>query len=1554
MALSSNTNTELPRTSQEYLYDVVDVTKDKLKSLKQDIDFSQEVNFDKDLDQLNIDMDRYFNGFLQTDRNTVISLDTGKQSKVSDIILSNNKTDMDALTRYVLKESRFLEKLDQFETKEVRETIKLFMSELTVYKKNILQNQNTNDPYTNTLLSGPSSPDWSSPSSDLEWSYTYPDHYVQPYEVSSYTNVETMHIENIYKNTRVRRTLEKIFDNEKPGSKELTWASFNVNLSLEDGLAGIIIAFREAMATHNQLFSALQPYISTENGQISFDLEAKDIKQLIKQGLITYKKKTPTDLIKIAKIFTRAQWWDLDTFASLLQSKPNIAMAVKEWNNALEMTGNSRNDKEANTSTLITWDNVLSFLCDFNSDGLLSASYNKTHAPQQKNQGDVGTMFGQQVAFTIEQAIKVKWVELNDKKKWEQFVIGYILQHMQMSDHRNLHSLQRKKIMEMQSNPKKCTKENLAILVNGNGNDIPPMPELKIFFLDSIKKINGGSMAVTPDLYDTLTGKDSEYIITLAIEQQNKERKLKSVLDDILCKSTTPAIVAEIEKHGLIRVRETLFLKIMNVLNHVEITLADNPKTQLQSPWIDKWRLLQETQNELLDTVIQQLLHTGIAYSTTWGLRLMIGYGKEGMSTSGKTKRSRWAGAGVIFQADAVEIACNLGWEIAEQYNHTRVINADLSKVISARYVGIQGWALAGIKPSDRWVGAEAYVWLNRQQDPLVGIDQLDQQYQCISEEIFIFPTFSPSLLENPKAFQQYFYQRITMATTDSVYGSFVQHNEAHLRSNVDFIVKYMDTHRLFGSASPLLTSKNPQEAVALLVQILQAGNHDLRRHDVIAALHGKVDLTKLSFGVTTNALTLQFTGSDTPPPPPSTGVDGSPEGTPQGIAMDRFGIYGFFVWGRISTRKNRYAPNAAQYLFTQYEMDTWAHAEQPEQFTSLDRYAAYLQALYNDDKRLQCKQRNGKLVITFTPEWPGSENLTLANFLNLYATDAAQWSFSLNGNTLTIGDVGDIAAYTATEAGGVRRILCLWTKALSQATRIYTDIWPSTPSKIPPITFTEAGYLDRDKTNILRSIGEMKWTGPSLETAKRETALFFDPRGNLIRPQGIQTTFEPATIEGKPLQTWSLSFQKYNDGTFLVRYSDTPKDKLLITYSIYATSQSAPETITTSLAADNLLVFTDTLAAAKTELTTLLTTLIELENNNPTAYAQFLKSASTAQSPDKLIDAEELTQAITYLEQLLGNNNKFARIKEFLHTDDRSVKSYVIDRFKQILARENMYHGMKVGSILDMHMRGRHHRDAFTGPSQLPLSDTLKQEMTEARKQLKQHYGSQAYINKSTSHIDTNLIGYTAFYRPKEQTYSLTALGDTSYIGELKSLSPAAAQEWFLENFKMNKDEVELFAKALEAKLRVQWISVSLRKDSYLDTFATIEKLLQWKSIPIDSWKEIRIDLKWVFYLLGDCCNESLWVHIDNIHITSIATAKEQYTTQWIPTKKYTGGISLWNKNHSIASHVHTQEMKVGATYHHSIQAETPPDPNPTDVDPIDPSPTIVDPLDPTTTVPD
>ncbi|MEI7919545.1 MAG: hypothetical protein WCH65_05085 [bacterium] len=39
----------------------------------------------------------------------------------------------------------------------------------------------------------------------------------------------------------------------------------------------------------------------------------------------------------------------------------------------------------------------------------------------------------------------------------------------------------------------------------------------------------------------------------------------------------------------------------------------------------------------------------------------------------------------------------------------------------------------------------------------------------------------------------------------------------------------------------------------------MQSGNIEERRHDVIAELHGKIDVTKLSFGVTSNMLTFKL-----------------------------------------------------------------------------------------------------------------------------------------------------------------------------------------------------------------------------------------------------------------------------------------------------------------------------------------------------------------------------------------------------------------------------------------------------------------------------------------------------------------------------------------------------------------------------------------------------------------------------------------------------------------------------------------------------------------------
>ena len=143
--------------------------------------------------------------------------------------------------------------------------------------------------------------------------------------------------------------MERIFDNEE--SKELRRGTFRINLDKEKGLAGIVIAIREAIANkdnedltnpHKKLYDRL---IADNNLRVSGDMidlefSRKDIKDLIDEHLIVYEKEGGMDdeKVKVAKILSRAQRSDLDTFASLVQSKDDIAMAVKERNNALEMT----------------------------------------------------------------------------------------------------------------------------------------------------------------------------------------------------------------------------------------------------------------------------------------------------------------------------------------------------------------------------------------------------------------------------------------------------------------------------------------------------------------------------------------------------------------------------------------------------------------------------------------------------------------------------------------------------------------------------------------------------------------------------------------------------------------------------------------------------------------------------------------------------------------------------------------------------------------------------------------------------------------------------------------------------------------------------------------------------------------------------------------------------------------------------------------------------------------------------------------------------------------
>jgi hypothetical protein len=103
---------------------------------------------------------------------------------------------------------------------------------------------------------------------------------------------------------------------------------------------------------------------------------------------------------------------------------------------------------------------------------------------------------------------------------------------------------------------------------------------------------------------------------------------------------------------------------------------------------------------------------------------------------------------------------------------------------------------------------------------------------------------------------------RIDNLGTDDIYGNFVDNNHQHLSDDLAFMLRYMEENTFFGTeglfAKAAVDPKvNITSITNSLLDILQSGNIEQRRHDVIAELHGKISLTKLSFGVTTNAFTL-------------------------------------------------------------------------------------------------------------------------------------------------------------------------------------------------------------------------------------------------------------------------------------------------------------------------------------------------------------------------------------------------------------------------------------------------------------------------------------------------------------------------------------------------------------------------------------------------------------------------------------------------------------------------------------------------------------------------
>ncbi len=1429
--------------------------------------------------------------------------------------------------------------------------------------------------------------------SQIEWSGEWSSSWSNPKELASLSNIQeekekynptldhlesypswdfaavnkNQKIENIYTDNRLRKTMERIFDDEE--GKEIRKGTFKINLDKENGLAGIIIAIRESekykdLTDENDLnykYKEIYDIIWDKDLFNETDLSVlkTNIKTLIRgdKKLITYTREWWLDLEanKIAKIFQRAQRKDLDTFASLIQSKSDVAMAVKEWNNALEITGQNGEYWKDKQTSLITEKNVLNFLCDFNGDGTLSAEYKRKNNKEQKNQGDVGTLFWQQVMFTIDQAIAVKDAELG-KWKGEQLVISNIIKNMQMSDSRIL-SPEQQEFFTAMNTSENCTKANLTKLINGYKKDedtfIPGIPEMKIFFLDSIKKINGWSEKVQPDLYDTLVGDESEIIIDI----DKDKAQIKASLDERLNKVQELDLEEQkelrnlIKTEGIVRVRETIFTNIMRAMDYVQITTSTGAKTNFQSAGVSKSRELHKARKEILEETTRALIGGGIHFDPINWLRLTVGVGKNWVSESGKTKRNRWAETGVKIWFTWPELYVWVSAEIAEQYNHGNVINANLSQVRSAKYLGLEWWAGAGISITNG-TGIEVFGGINRQRDPEIWINQLNKQYEAVSEEIFDIGGMDEDKISNKLEFTSYIEDRINNYTGGK-YKKFIETNKQHLTDNLNFIVKYMDANKFFGTGWKIdKLPNNKKIAINALIDIMESGELASRRNDVISGLHGKIELTKLSFGVTTNALTFKHkekaqaaptawatSGETTSPGDLWTWGNSGTWDSESDLGQEKFGIAGLYIWARISTWRNIYVPNDEQYLYTQYEIGqgiTKNNVENKEY--NLNRYANYLQALYND-KRLNCRPDNAsnKIIITFSPE-KGSATY-LKDFLNLHATAAAENNFSLKDNVLTIGNVREIWAYTVTEAKGVRRILSLGTKKLDDTYRVTEN---TENASVNSITDTVQWNKERTNTKIQSDIiNKMAAT----ETIKTETNSFFDKNGALVSPTGTTTTFETKNLEGQKLKTWILTITKKSDWTYTIKLDTSSTDTLTISYmdeNTYNEARKTAEAISTNRekttnTINKLFDFDNEseLYKAQKMLDKVSDNIKDLEKNtdkkNKPEYYKFLSSASNVLHGDT-IDEEEIKNAIWYLEILLPDTStEFVELHWYLESKDFYTKSYIVDRLKQIFAKDADYTWKQVSYILNRHTSTAW--EGLTGPSEEKMPTALIKELRTQR--AIRAKGTETYSETPTT--NPNIIWYTAFYRYgaweeyKNVKFSMTSLGNTTHQLETHTITEHAdeAKQWFLQNLGKNQYEVEEFAISLEKQCKKLGAEVIIHDKDYSKTLANITNLINWNTL--DSSKKIIIDIDPVFYLLGDCCNESIGLEIKKINIFTFKDTTSVTTNEWVTTvpipwkytatgtadKEYVSGVQLYAKSHSIASKPISEEERVGFTHH-------------------------------------
>lgn len=279
------------------------------------------------------------------------------------------------------------------------------------------------------------------------------------------------------------------------------------------------------------------------------------------------------------------------------------------------------------------------------------------------------------------------------------------------------------------------------------------------------------------------------------------------------------------------------------------------------------------------------------------------------------------------------------------------------------------------------------------------------------------------------------------------------------------------------------------------------------------------------------------------------------------------------------------------------------------------------------------------------------------------------------------------------------------------------------------------------------------------------------------------------------------------------------------------------------------------------------------IDSANWARFSEFMK---------KKVNSGDLNETVSALLNCLPNISKYQSIRKALDPKSGDCfndvdRQLIIDRILAITATANV--GNKRWLEANIKWRWEYYKkESMRGSNGQSIFNTFNEDYrSNLIEQIQKDWNYN--INRPS-----NLLWATAFYHKnnKEKGLAMTGLWVTSvlwsWITEIKEEDKETVKNWFLwtdnvpgvlskENFQM-KNLKSAISKYIQDEIGEFW------KESNLSSKLSdedLKKLLKWEEIELDISNgkcKVMLDVKYVFYLMGECANESVGMQLWKLSI--------------------------------------------------------------------------------------